>query len=330
VKIEFDVRVKRPAGFRLEAAAACEAESLGIVGPSGSGKSTLLDAIAGIEPGARVVLEGRDWSDVPLHRRHIGYLTQDALLFPHLSVLENLRYSPRAADLGEIPGALGIEHLLDRRPRNLSGGERRRVALARSILSRPRLLLLDEPFGGLDETRRREAMALLADVRVRFRLPMILVSHLADEVIGLTDWTIRLEAGRIVGQGPSAAVLRGSETHIDNYLTGTVVARGRVCVDGVELAAIVPENVAGTVRLACYAHDILLARSILEGISARNVLSTTVAAIRSLSDAVLVELARPRLKALVTPEAARSLGLTPGAGVVCVLKATSLVYLGPA
>jgi molybdate transport system ATP-binding protein len=330
VRIEFDVRVARRAGFLLETAASLEAGSLGIVGPSGSGKSTLLDAIAGIEPGARVVLDGQDCSRDPLHRRAVGYVAQDALLFPHLSVRENLLYSPRAVGLGDIPSALGIESLLDRRPRNLSGGERRRVALGRAILSRPRILLLDEPFGGLDERRRREAMGLLAAIRDRFRLPMILVSHLADEVIGLTDWTLRLESGRIAALGPSAKILRASETRIDNYLTGEVRAPGRVVVDGIELAALLPEGARGTVRLACYAHDLLLSRGVPEGISARNVLSTRIERITAMDDAVLVELAPPRLKAIVTPEAAQALGLRPGADTVCVLKATSIVYLGPA
>ena len=330
MRISFDVRIRRPTGFLLEAAAECESESLGIVGPSGSGKSTLLDAIAGIEPGARVVLNGQDCSHLPLHRREVGYVTQDALLFPHLSVRDNLLFSPRAGALGDLPAALGIETLLDRRPRNLSGGEKRRIALARTILSRPRLLLLDEPFGGLDETRRREAMSLLADVRTRFRIPMILVSHLADEVIGLTDWTLRLEGGRIASQGPSTSVLRGSETRIDNYMAGTVGGRGRVTVDGVELSVLIPSEAKGKVRLACYAHDILLSKAAPVGISARNVFATRVESLASTGDAVLVELATPRLKALITSEAAEALGIRPGAETVCVIKATSVVYLGPA
>ncbi len=151
MKFEIEARIPRPAGFILDASFLCEAQTVGIVGPSGSGKSTLLDAIAGIEPGARVVLDGEDVSERPLHRRDVGYVTQDALLFPHLSVRSNLLFSPRAGALGDVPAALGIERLLERMPRHLSGGERRRVALARAVLSRPRLLLLDEPFAGLDD-----------------------------------------------------------------------------------------------------------------------------------------------------------------------------------
>lgn len=330
MKFEFQIRVRRPAGFVLEVSETCEAQALGLVGPSGSGKSTLLDALAGVEPGARVRFDETDCSPLPVEQREVGYVTQDALLFPHLSVRKNLLYSPRATGLGDVPDALGIGHLLDRMPRHLSGGERRRAALARAILSRPRVLLLDEPFGGLDEPRRREAMSLLDDVRRTFQLPTILVSHLADEVIGLTDWAIRLDEGRVVDRGPSASVLRASETKIDNYFTGFVSGPGRVRVGAVELFAGIPEFANGPVRLACYAHDILLATQEPSGISARNVLRTRIVRIENTSAASIVEIEQPQLRALLTPAAVESLSLKPGAEVFAILKATSIAYLGPA
>src|SRR5262249_51697399 len=127
MRFEVDVHVLRSSGFALDAAFVCKADSLGIVGPSGSGKSTLLNAIAGIEPAEGVVLDGMDPSGLPLHKRNVGYVTQDALLFPHLTVRQNLLFSPRAGSIDSVARALGIGHLLERRPRNLSGGERRRV-----------------------------------------------------------------------------------------------------------------------------------------------------------------------------------------------------------
>lgn len=328
MRFDFEVRKRRPTGFSLEVLESIEADSLGLVGPSGSGKSTLLDSVAGVEPGARVILGDVECSRVPLEKREVGYVTQDPLLFPHLSVRRNLLYSPRAKGLGDVPEALGIGHLLDRMPRNLSGGERRRVALARAVLSRPRVLLLDEPFGGLDETRRREAMSLLDQVRRTYRLPMILVSHLADEVIGLTDWAIRLEEGRVVARGPSVTVLRESETQIDNYFTGTVIAPGRVRVGATELSALLPDSATGSVRLACYAHDILLATREPEQISARNVLRTRVSSIERSGAGALVGLETPHLRALLTLTAIESLALKPGAEVYAILKATSIAYLG--
>jgi len=330
MKIEVDANVRRRSGFTLEASLSLEAGSLGIVGPSGSGKSTLLDVLAGVEPGGRVSLDGVDFSKIPLHRRRVGYVTQDPLLFPHLSVRRNLEFAPRAQGVEDVATALGILELLDRMPRHLSGGERRRAALARAIASQPRLLLLDEPFAGLDERRRREAMSLLDQSRRRFALPMVLVSHFAEEVIALTESAVRLEGGKIVAVGSSASVLRAGETQIDNFFTACVVGPSLVRCGFVELHAYVPEGVSGDVRMACYAHDVLLATSEPKEISARNVLWTMATAVEAAGDAVLVTLAAPPVKALVTRDAADRLGLEAGKRLVAILKATSIAYLGPA
>lgn len=330
MKLEVNATVRRPNGFRLEVELSCETPVLGLVGPSGCGKSTLLDAIAGIEPGAHVVLDGRDLSHVPLHRRGVSYVTQDALLFPHLTVRQNITFSPTAGPIDEVSRTLGIVHLLDRMPRNISGGERRRVALARAMVSRPNLLLLDEPFGGLDETRRREALALVCEVNRKFHIPMVIVSHLTEEVIGLADHVVRLEKGRIVAAGPSATLLRASETRVDNYLVGQVVGPGRVSVDGVVLRAALPPEARGRVRLACYANNILLAKHPPTDVSARNVISSRVSTVTPAGDGMLVEVDRPPLLALVTNEAAEEMELQTGREVVAVVKAAAITYLGPA
>lgn len=300
----------------------CDTRALAIVGPSGAGKTTLLERIV---HGGPVVLDGRDFSRVPSHERGFGYVPQDGLLFPHLTVRDNLAFSPRARDVERVAASLGIAHLLERRPRTLSGGEARRVALGRALASQPKLLLLDEPFSGLDEPRRREAMALLAEIR---DVPMILVSHRPDEVVGLTDFAVRLEAGRVVATGPSTAVLRAGETEVDNYFRGTVIAPGRVRVGDLELSAMVSGT--GDVRLACYAHDILLATEMPRGLSARNVFWTTLSSLEPAGDAVLVTLSAPPLRVLVTSDAARAMDLAIGAKVVAILKATSIASMGAA
>jgi len=330
MKFDIEANVRRRSGFSLEASFTCDAGSLGIVGPSGCGKTTLLDILAGIEAGGRVSLDGEDVSKVPLHRRRVGYVAQDALLFPHMSVRRNLEYAPGADGVEDVATALGILPLLDRMPRHLSGGERKRAALARAITSRPGLLLLDEPFAGLDERRRREAMSLLDQARRRFALPMVLVSHFAEEVIALTESAVRLEAGRVVAIGTSASVLRAGETQIDNFFTGCVVGPSLVRCDDVELHAVIPADASGDVRLGCYAHDVLLATSEPKDISARNVLWTMVTAVEAAGEAVLVSLATPPVKALVTSEAAERLGLEEGKRLVVILKATAVAYLGPA
>ena len=330
MRLDVSAAIRRPNGFRLNVQLSCDTPVLGLVGPSGCGKSTLLDAIAGIEPGARVVLNGRDLSRLPLHRRGVGYVTQDALLFPHLSLRQNITYSPSAGAIDEVCHALGIAHLLDRMPRNVSGGERRRVALARAIVSRPDILLLDEPFGGLDETRRREALALVSEVNRRFHIPMIIVSHLAEEVVGLADHVVRLEHGHVAAAGPSATLLRASETRVDNYLVGEVVGPGRVEVDGVMLRAALPVGAEGAVRLACYAHDILFAGRRPTDLSARNILSARITSITSAGDCVLVEINPPALRAIVTNEAATEMDLQVGREAVAIIKSTAITFLGPA
>jgi molybdate transport system ATP-binding protein len=330
--MRFDVvaKVVRRSGFTLDASFTCDAATLAIVGPSGSGKSTLLDVIAGVEPGGRITIDGEDCSAVPLHRRQVGYVTQDPLLFPHLTVRQNLAFSPRAEGVDDVATALGILNLLDRRPRHLSGGERRRVALARAIASKPKLILLDEPFAGLDEQRRREAMSLLDQVRRRFDLPMVLVSHFAEEVIALTEASVRLEAGRVAAAGTSVSVLRAGETRIDNFFTACVLSPSLVRCGHLELHATVPPDVSGDVRLGCYAHDVLLAMSEPKEVSARNVFWTMVTAVEKAGEAVLVSLAEPPVKAIVTKEAAERLEIDVGKRLVALLKATSIRYLGPA
>ena len=185
-----------------------------LFGPSGAGKSATLAAIAGLAQGAmgRIALGGEVWLDsvggvcVPAERRGIGLVHQDARLFPHMNVRANLLYgwrrtqAQRRIGLDAVVGALGIGHLLARRTAALSGGEAQRVAIGRALLAQPRLLLLDEPFSALDAARRAEALALVAGLK-RFGVPMVYVSHRADEVRALADHVVRIAGGRVVGTG---------------------------------------------------------------------------------------------------------------------------------
>ena len=329
MKFDVDLRAGRGA-FRLELAFTCETDALAVVGPSGAGKSSLLDVLAGLARAeGHVRLDGRDVLGVPVEERGVGHVTQDALLFPHLDVAANLRFSPRAGPVDEVVDALHLRPLLERMPANLSGGERRRVALARALVSRPSLLLLDEPFAGLDALRRRHALSLLAMVRRRFGVPLVLVSHVPEEIVGVARHALRLQDGRVVAQGAPASVLRAGETAVDNHLRGRVVGPDRVEVDGCELAATLPPDATGEVRLACFAHDVLLARGRPEGLSARNLLETRVAALEPAGEVVLVHLERPALVATLTPGAVSELSLEAGSPVWAVLKATSVTCLGP-
>ena len=197
--------------FWLSASFVSEGRVTGLFGTSGAGKSSLINMIAGLlRPDRGVItLDGETLDDtstgvhVPPHRRRIGYVFQDARLFPHLNVRQNLDYGRRmnrladdAAQRTRITDLLDIGGLLDRRPGQLSGGERQRVALGRALLSRPRLLLMDEPLGSLDEARKIEILPYL--VRLRDEgIPMVYVSHDAAELRQLATQIVMLRNGRV-------------------------------------------------------------------------------------------------------------------------------------
>ncbi|WP_375395900.1 molybdenum ABC transporter ATP-binding protein [uncultured Sphingomonas sp.] len=215
-----------------------------LFGPSGAGKSATLAAIAGLSrpANARIALGERVLTDtavrksLPAERRRIGIVHQEARLFPHMPVRRNLLYGWRRTraekriGFDEMIDVLAIRHLLDRRPHDLSGGERQRVAIGRAMLSQPDLLLLDEPVSALDSDRRGAVLAFVQDLKRRFALPMVYVTHSADEARLLGDVVVRLEDGRVTGAGPAGAMLP------TRSLTGVVVAQDgattRVLLDG--------------------------------------------------------------------------------------------------
>jgi molybdate transport system ATP-binding protein len=202
--------------FSLQAKFESEGRVTGLFGASGAGKTSLINMIAGLLRPDRgtIALDGETLDDVasrvhvPAHRRRIGYVFQDARLFPHLDVAQNLDYGRRMNRLDDDPvqrqritDLLDIGHLLERRPGKLSGGERQRVALGRALLSKPRLLLLDEPLGALDEGRRAEILPYLVRLRDESRIPMVYVSHDAAEMRQLATQIVLLQDGRITALG---------------------------------------------------------------------------------------------------------------------------------
>ena len=202
--------------FSLEASFTSEGRVTGLFGASGAGKTSLINMIAGLLTPDRgtIVLDGETLDDaeknihVPPWRRRIGYVFQDARLFPHLNVAQNLDYGRRMNGLPDDPAAraritalLDIGHLLDRRPGKLSGGERQRVALGRALLSKPRLLLLDEPLGSLDEDRKLEILPYLVRLRDEANVPMVYVSHDAAELRQLATQIVMLREGRVSSFG---------------------------------------------------------------------------------------------------------------------------------
>jgi molybdate transport system ATP-binding protein len=211
--------------FAIEAAFASEGRVTGLFGASGAGKTSLIDMIAGLLRPDRgsIAVDGETLDDtakakhLPVHQRRIGYVFQDARLFPHLDVRNNLDYGRRMNRLVEddslwqrVIDLLDIGGLLDRRPGKLSGGERQRVALGRALLSRPRLLLLDEPLGSLDEERKEEILPYLIRLRDEAGIPMVYVSHDAVEMEKLATDVVVLKRGRVIASGGVEALPRSS------------------------------------------------------------------------------------------------------------------------
>jgi molybdate transport system ATP-binding protein len=202
--------------FSIEASFISEGRVTGLFGASGAGKTSLISMIAGLLTPDRgtIAIDGELVDDtaahvhIPAHRRRIGYVFQDARLFPHLDVRRNLDYgrrmnglSPDPANHARVVDLLDIGTLLDRRPGQLSGGERQRVALGRALLAQPRLLLLDEPLGSLDEERKAEILPYLVRLRDEANVPMVYVSHDADEMRQLATQIVMLKRGRVAAFG---------------------------------------------------------------------------------------------------------------------------------
>jgi len=208
--------------FALEADVTFDQPITGIFGPSGAGKTSLLELIAGlrrpvagaVQLEADVLFDAATRTNVPPRARRIGYVPQDLALFPHLDVRGNLAYGyrPSGADndlfnLGHVAEVMEISHLLARDVTTLSGGEQQRVAFARSILSTPRLLLLDEPMSSLDSRLKKRLIPFLFRIRDEFGIPLVYVTHDASELSALCDAVFLLERGRFVGRGAPADVL---------------------------------------------------------------------------------------------------------------------------
>ncbi len=350
-----ELRVVLPlAHFVLEVDVKSDARSLGIFGPSGSGKTSLLEALAGwrtpargrIRVGETVFFDDSAQVSLPLDRRSVGYVPQDALLFPHWTVERNVRAgalheSSHSADesfVERIAAILEIAHLFDRPCTHLSGGERQRVALARALASRPALLLLDEPLGSLDVPLRRRILPYLIRVRDEFDLPTVFVSHDATEVQALCEEVVVLEAGRVRAQGAPSEVLRyarAGERAFENVLAGSVAA----VTDGTSVVALdaggaarVPSlglKVGARVLFAIGSDEILVALDQPTRISARNVLPAVVKHVESSPSGVvridgqLDDGKGARLSASLTQASAHELGLCAGQAIFFVFKTNS-------
>ncbi|MCR4264980.1 molybdenum ABC transporter ATP-binding protein [Nitratireductor sp. ZSWI3] len=351
----FDIDIKGRAGsFAIDAAFRAELGVTAIFGASGAGKSTLLKMIAGTArpSSGRIVVAGKtlydsvSGIDLPPERRGIGFVFQDARLFPHLSVRKNLTYArwagrrPASRPFGEVVSLLGLENRLDSDPATLSGGERQRVAIGRALLADPSLLLMDEPLSSLDKARRREILPYLEAIRTETGIPVLYVSHETAEIARLADTVVVLEDGRVIDSGPAATVLArlslatgGDTEEAATLIEGRVTAvdpayqTATVALDGGSIELTGTGFNAGTiVRLRVRATDVAIATQPHDGLSIRNQLSCRIDELRreGAHAMVVLDLGGQRLIARITAKSADALELAPGGRAIALLKAVSV------
>ncbi len=345
----------RLGAFALDAAFAAPPSGVtALFGPSGCGKTTVLRCVAGLQrlAGGACAL-GRDvWQDGktfrPPHRRPIGYVFQDASLFPHLSVRRNLLYGARGAGAGplglaETADLLGLGPLLDRAPRHLSGGERQRVAIGRALLSRPALLLMDEPLSALDRQARDDILPFLAGLVAALRLPILYVTHEMAEVERLANHLVLMRGGRVLAAGPlqtlqgdpslPLALARDAAVSLDARIEGHDAAYGLVALEvgGVRFLAPGASGPPGAPRrLRVAAGDVSLARdrpgpsTILNVVPVRVLSATPVGHELLATLALTPEPSGPRLLARVTRLSWERLGLGPGDAAFAQVKSVAL------
>ena len=361
--LEVDVET-RLGDFELAARFTSDAGLTALFGPSGAGKSTLVNIIAGLSKprrgrivaGGRVLFDHGRGVNLPSHKRRVGMVFQDGHLFPHLTVRGNLLYGRRFTDgsdgsvtLDQVTGLLGIEHLLDRRPANLSGGEKQRVALGRALLSHPAILLMDEPLAALDAERKAEILPYIERLRDEFALPIVYVSHSVEDVARLADTLVLMDKGTVTAAGPLDELLG----HLDlaaravGYEPGTVLSTRVVGHDddfqmtrlefagGILQVPRLDAATGATVRVRIASRDVVIATAVPKGLSIRNVLKGAVARIAVAKGAqveLTLDVGGIPLTAIITRHAVDDLGLTQGQVVYALIKSVALDRrgLGPA
>ena len=353
-----DVAIRKQLGrFRLDAAFRTDSHGVtALFGRSGTGKTSIIAAIAGllrpdegrIVAGGDVLYDSARGIDVPAEERRIGYIFQDARLFPHLTVGHNLRYGWKRAPAGNRPIALdavvdllGVGHLLDRRPRRLSGGEKQRVAIGRALLAQPRVLLMDEPLASLDVERKSEILPYVERLRDELRILIVYVSHAVEEVVRLANTVVLVDEGRVVAQGSPESLSHRLDLRplLGRFEAGAVIDARVVAHDDERLitrlafgnqALILPRlDVASGARLRVRirSRDVILAMEWPMGLSAQNVLFGRIVEIAEESGPyaeIKVDLGDGAIVARITRDSVRRLALAPGQPVYAVIKSVAI------
>ena len=350
---------KRLEQFTLDVAFESTAPVLGLFGRSGSGKTTLTNCLAGIATPdqGRIAVDGNVLFDsarginLPPEQRRIGYVFQDALLFPHLNVERNLHYGMRLRQSSEacevsiapsdVIGLLGLEGLLARRPATLSGGEKQRVAIGRALLANPRILLMDEPLASLDGERRHEILSYIEMLRDRLPIAIVFVSHSVSEVTRLADDLLLLAEGRILACGPVHDIMGRTDLypHTGRHEGGallecTVLGHDdayeltRLAFDGGQISMPrISASVDEKIRLRIRARDVTLATTRPVDVSTANVLEGRLVELTERSGPFIearIRVGNGFILARITRYASDALGLAPGKTVFAMVKAAAI------
>lgn len=357
-QLDLDFRLVR-GGFDLAVSETLALDGVTVLfGPNGSGKSMTLRAIAGLEAGAEGIVrfDGTDWlrSDtdtfIAAHQRPVAHVFQDARLFSHLDVAGNLGFAQRRAkgdgpevSRNDVVEVFDIAHLLQRMPQGLSGGERQRVAMARALLTRPRLVLMDEPLSALDVQRRAQALNFIEQIPERFQVPVIYVTHQIDEVVRLANQLVLIAGGRIEASGRAADLMSRLDLppFTGRFEAGSIIQasvkshNSAFALTELEIAEGVKVEVpfldfpvGEMVRLRVRARDVSIALTKPEDVSLRNVLPASVEEVQAEADTAFAEVrlsvAGQAVRARISRASAHELKLKPGKAVYAMVKATAL------
>ncbi len=347
---------KQLSDFQLEADFETASGVTALFGPSGTGKTQLVRAISGLElpDEGQIALDGdvlfarspnaAATTNCPAHKRKIGFVFQDHLLFPHMNVRRNLTFglaTNAQLKFDEILKTLDIGHLLDRKPRDLSGGESQRVAIGRTLLSEPRLLIMDEPLSSLDKARKSEILSLIERIRDQFDISLLYITHALDEVMRLADHLILMERGQIRAHGPMTEILSrhdlfppSGDMDVGSVLTGQVQSRdeklnlttitsaaGPLLVTGLENA-----SAGDAVRIRLRAKDIAISLNAHSDISTLNQLNGKVTSIHDhAAGVVLLEInVGVIITAAITVKSLQALNLEVGTPIWALIKSVTV------
>ena len=351
----------RLGGFRLAASFETGEGVTALFGRSGAGKTSVVNAVAGIlrPDRGRIAINGETLFDaargidVPTPKRRVGYVFQEGRLFPHLSVRQNLDYAGLfergmpASEFDRVVELLGLKDLLERRPGNLSGGEKQRVAIGRALLSSPRLLLLDEPLASLDTHRKGEVLQYIELIRDEVSVPIVYVSHAVEEVVRIADTVVLMSAGKVLAAGPAEEVMGRPDLRpgegtfeggavIDAKVVGQDIDHdlATLAFEGGTLTATNVDALIGEpVRVRIRARDVSIALERPRRISIQNVLEGTITELGERANGIVdvaISVGAATLRSRVTRRAVEQLGLARGLTVYAMVKAVSLTRAGSA